>query len=84
MAERPAPPRRRLRLLLDLGADDLHALCAALNVIANDLDHEGRTERETTSGGYSDGWHLVLTDAGEHVTHDSFVAALNEWREARR
>lgn len=51
MADRQAPPHRRLRLVLDLEADDLDELRRALHVIGNDLDYEGIEQRETTSGG---------------------------------
>ncbi len=77
-----AVPKRRLRLRLDLGADDLGELAHALAVIGNDLEHEGIERRKITSGGYASGWHLVLTCDGD-TDHDSFVAALDEWRSGR-
>lgn len=78
-----SPPKRRLRLALDLGADDLSTLGAALRSIAHDLEYEDREERETTSGGYSDGYHLELT-CDPAMTGDLFREELEAWRQRSR
>jgi hypothetical protein len=82
MPDQSTPPRRRLNLLLDLGADDLTELCHALRVLANDLEHDEREVREQTSGGYASGHHLSLTCVPE-MTGDRFRAELADWMKAR-
>lgn len=81
-ALQPTLPRRRYRLVLDLHADDLNALCHALLSLAFDIEHDGITVR--TSGGYSDGSQAELTDYGPGVTHDRYIAELDEWWRQRR
>lgn len=82
MASEP-PPHRRLRLVLDLEADDLAELSAALTRIGNDLEYEGREQREVTSGGYGSGWHLTLT-RDEFMDHDRFATEIAEWHDRRK
>ena len=78
----PAIPHRRLRLGLDLGADDLDELCGALRRIANDLEIEAEEEHDQTSGGYADGYRLVLR-CNPDQTGDKFRGELEAWRQAR-
>lgn len=77
-------PRRRLRLVLDLGADDLDRLCDELRRIANELELEGREEVPgRTSGGYSAAHHFTLTCDAEQ-TAERFREQLNAWTAERR
>ena len=77
------PPERRLRLKLDLGADDLDELCGALRSIANELEIEDReTVTDRTSGGYGSGYHLTLS-CDETMTGERFREELEAWRVAR-
>lgn len=77
------PPHRRLRLNLDLEADDLHELAHALMAIGNDLELEGAEMREVTSGGYASGHHLVLA-CDDSMDHDRFASELAAWMQERR
>lgn len=76
-------PRRRLRLLLDLQADSLDELEAALTNIGRDLLIEDREERETDSGGWASGYHLELT-CDEDIDGDTYRSRLREWADDRR
>lgn len=85
MADQPAPPNRRLRLELDLSADDLDEMAGALRRLANDID-AGELDEETheiTSGGYATGYHLKLT-CDPDQTGDRFREQLHEWSARRR
>jgi hypothetical protein len=75
-------PRRRLRLVLDLGADDLDSLAHALHLLANDLEHDGREERMVTSGGYDSGYHLTLA-CDPDQTGDVYRTQLAAWHSAQ-
>ncbi len=83
----PRPPKRRLRLLLELGADDLDELRSALGQIAHDLTSGEMNPpgfvAQSTCGGVGHGWHYELTD-DELTTPEQFQARLAAWREARR
>ena len=78
-----AIPHRRMRLVLDLEADDLDGLARSLGFIADDIEREGRTVREVTEGGSTAGFHLVIGEDPE-VSAESFQADLAEWSAARR
>lgn len=78
------PPKRRLRLVLDLGADDLEGVYRALRCIADDLSIEGLERRIVESGGYSSGYHLDLSVTDETMTGDRFREELSAWSKARR
>lgn len=84
----PAPPKRRLKLTLDLDADDLDGIYDALRSIATDTILDGREEREITSGGCDSGYHLNLTVQDAAMTGDRFRTELAVWmatrKEARR
>lgn len=82
MSDTPKPPERRLRLTLDLGADDLDEIHSALIMIANSIDLDGREEREVTSGGWASGHHLKLVVTDPEMTGDRFRELLWEWRRA--
>ena len=75
-AKKPAP-ERRLRLVLDLGADDPAELVGALRGIAFDLELDDRP-RKITSGGYACGYSLTLVEDPE-MDGDRYRAALDEW-----
>ena len=83
MAEQPPPPHRRLRLQVDLEADDLDTLTGALREIALDLHIEDREQRVRVSGGYSAGYDLTLT-CDQEQTGDRFRQQLEAWTEERR
>lgn len=70
-------PQRRLRLNLDLGADDLRHLAEALRTIAIDLELTNREERTVTSGGWSSGYHLELVLTDPEMTGDKYRALLS-------
>jgi hypothetical protein len=76
-------PHRRLRLTLDLEADNLGSLTVALENIARDLAIDGRETREVTSGGYSASYHLVLT-CDPDMDGDRYREVLAAWSTARR
>lgn len=75
-------PKRRLRMSLDLGSDDLPAMACELRSIAHDLEYEGREERDTTSGGYSCGYHLTVSVTDPEMTGERFREELEAWRVA--
>lgn len=81
---RREPPKRRLHLTLDLGADDLDEVYHALRSIADDLDREQREQRDWTSGGSGSGWHLTLEVTDPAMNAERFYEALKAWSDARR
>jgi hypothetical protein len=83
MSDEEVPPRRRLRLQLDLGADDIDSLAGELRSIAHDLEYDGREERDTVSGGYGAGYSLKVTVTDLEQTGDRFREELEEWRQRR-
>lgn len=76
-------PHRRLKLSLDLEADDLGELTSALENIIIDLRIQGRDIRDVTSGGYGSGFHLELS-CDPDMTGDQYRVLLSQWRESRR
>lgn len=76
-------PQRRLRLQLDLQADDLHEMAGALQSLAVDLEVDGREQREVTTGSYAWGGHLTL-DVDEDQDHDRYYAQLRAWMQQRQ
>lgn len=78
-------PRRRYRLVLDLEADTIDALSSALTSIDFEMSHpDGPVTMESTSGGYSSGWHYELTDIGPERTNAEYIKLLTRWRVKRR
>lgn len=77
-------PKRRLRLTLDLGADDLDELGSALHTLANDLEADGVEERDVTSGGYGSGYHLLLTVTDPAMDAERFQRDLKDWVAQRK
>jgi len=77
-------PKRRHRLVIDIGADDLEELACALGEIHFRVCEavEGRELTMVTSGGVTTGWHLEHT-FDEDMTHDKYFEAVDAWR-ARR
>lgn len=85
MASNP-PERRRVRMVLDLHADDWDELTAALDgvqVRIAEAKMRGEATVGITSGGYSSGFRLDI-DEDESVTGDSYRAALKAYCEGRR
>jgi hypothetical protein len=74
------PPDRALRVVLDLSADDVDELGAALDRIRRDLTR-GPTTNGGTSGSYGHGYHVEVRR--RDVTHEEFVADLEAWRASR-
>lgn len=73
-------PHRRLRLKLDLEADDLDTLAHELRMIADDLEiHERESIPDRASGGLYAGYHLALTCDPEQ-NHERYVAQLKAWK----
>ncbi len=84
MSDAPPPPHRRLRMKLDLEADDLDSLASALRTMANDFDIDGvETVLDRTSGGYDSGYHLSVACNPEQ-TGDRFREQLAAWAAERR
>lgn len=85
MADPIEAPRRRHRLLIDVQADTPEALRHALDEIAWWADEKGAAASSSDSvmGGGDSGWTVV----GEHrpdVTHDSYFAAIAEWKKGHK
>lgn len=76
-ATQPPPPKRRYRLVLDLDADTVTATLEALNEVYEAIAWAGATS--CTSGSSAAGFHFEFIDHGEHVTHESFRAAVADW-----
>lgn len=72
------PPKRRLRIVLDLHANDWSALSDAWGDIRHAVFLDGSTN--ATLGGSDAGWHVEVTDNPD-MTPERYRAALNEWRE---
>lgn len=79
----PTPPERRLHLTLDLHADDMQGIYEALQRIADDVDNEGREERDWTSGGRDSGFHLTLTVTDPDLTPAVYYERLKDWMRAK-
>ncbi len=76
------PPRRRYRLVLDLGGDTVEDLATALWQIGRDLEACPSYISESTAGGVSYGWHYeVVCDPTQ--TPDEFRNQLTTWKERR-
>lgn len=76
--------QRRLRLTVQIDADDLDELYRSLNAIAHDVLAEGREYREVQSGGYSSSHSLLLVKAENGVDGDAYRHALSDWMQQRR
>lgn len=79
------PPHRRLRLVLDLEADDVLEMAAALEMLAMDIATRHITEqtRRYGSGGLTSGYQLTLTcDSAQ--TGDRYREQLSRWSVDRR
>lgn len=77
------PPKRRLAIRLDLGADDLATAANTLRSIAIDLDCADSEEVDRVSGGWSTGYHLTVTITDPEMTGDRFRELLEVWRQER-
>lgn len=76
-------PHRRLRLVLDLEADDLTELAAAMIRLANELELDGAEQVEGASGGVASGHHFTLT-CDPTQTGDRYREQLSRWSVDRR
>lgn len=70
-------PRRRFRLVLDLGADDRSDLADSLARLVEWLYDNDDFPKVCTSGGVDAGYHVEVVDYGADITHDTYVAALD-------
>lgn len=70
-------PRRRVQLVLELGADDWQAAANALWNLAHQLDR-GQCRQGCVSGGCDSGY-VLKTNEDESVTHDSWYADLQAY-----
>lgn len=79
------PPQRRLRLVLDIEADDLTELAVALEMLAMDIATGQITEqtRRYASGGLTSGYGLTLT-CDQDQTGGRYREQLSEWVRARK
>jgi hypothetical protein len=75
-----AKPRRRIELVLTLGADSWEDAADALFNLAQEIER-GRLRGRAVTGGYSSG-HTFESSEDETVTHDSYFAALDEYLSA--
>lgn len=80
----PTPPKRRLHLTLDLGADDLREAASTLWNIAEEMERDGREERRVTSGGWGSGYSLTMRVTDPEMDGDRFRDELKEWAAERR
>jgi hypothetical protein len=76
-------PHRRLRIKVDLEADDIQELTRALDGISLDIERDGREERDVTSGGWGAGYHYSLT-CNPDMTGDLYRDLLAHYVEQRR
>jgi len=73
------PPKRPVRLVLDLGADDRETVCRALVEIADDLERSWMNAQ--THGAPDVGWHFEVAE--RPITPETFHEQLTAWRDAR-
>jgi hypothetical protein len=73
-------PKRRLQLVLTLGADTLEDLASELRLIGETLFIDGRESREIACGGPSSGYRLTL-DCDASMTAAQFREDLHRWAE---
>jgi hypothetical protein len=76
------PLRRRVAVLLQLGADSWEDVERAFTDMATRVAL-GEMRGVCTSGGYSWGFHYEASE-DESVTHDSYFAALTAWLDRER
>lgn len=74
-------PRRRVTCTLELQADSMEDLIAALEDIARRIGMDDLA-RSGFSAGYNSAYNYRM-DEDENITHDSWRAALEEWRKRR-
>lgn len=77
-------PHRRLRLVMDLEADDVAVLVDELYNIAEKIRDNGSEVQSSTSGGNQHGYHFDLTVTDEAMTPERYREELSAWVEARR
>lgn len=82
--DRPIPPKRRLNMTMEVGADDLGSLATELHLLADRLLYEEREEiPNLVSGGPRCGYVLALSCDPEQ-NHERYFAQVQEWLEAKR
>lgn len=74
-AEHNTKPRRRVMMTLKLGADSRDDMIRALEQMAFEM-RQGYLLGETTSGGYSSGYSLKVTEDST-ITHDSYMEEIS-------
>lgn len=77
--DKPTPPHRACRFVLDLQADTRRDLANALSNMADQIDR-GEMGRGV-SGGYSTGYIYELIE-NDHPTHDEWYAELRAYLDA--
>lgn len=70
-------PRRRVQIVLELGADDWESAANALWNLARQLER-GECRQGAVSGGYDSGYVLKANE-DEAITHDSWYAELQTY-----
>lgn len=85
MADQPAAPQRRHRLVIDIQADNVDELRLALNSIdyclATKTDDQ-LARADVVNGGVGSGW-TIRTELRPEVTHESYFEAIKAWKAAR-
>ena len=74
-------PKRAVQFRVEIHADDLPSLAAALFNLSMHADR-GELSSHSVSGGYDSGYEHWLTVSDE-PTHDEYVAQLNAWLKER-
>lgn len=75
-------PKRAVQFRVEIQADDLDALAAALSHLSMQADRQ-RLSAHSVSGGYDSGYEHWLT-VSDGPTHDDYVKQLNAWLEDRK
>lgn len=86
MADLAAPPRRRLKMTLELHADTAKDISDALYDLSIEIEATlGQLtggQYRSASGGSTSGW-TVDVDIDGSITHESYLTELGKWRGAR-
>ncbi len=71
-------PKRRIEMVLKIGADDMDSLRSILRSESITLEPVEERNYESFSGGY-DGNHRLTIVVNPEVSHDSYVEALEAY-----
>lgn len=72
-----AGPRRAIRILAQIDADDWHSVESTLRGILLEIMTSGSLSKSSVSGGYSAG-HIIITSE-EPITHDAWAIELERY-----